>query len=268
MMRPVLVHPSEQAFPIVLDKGLSMNRFTKSSMIYPVILIVGILLFSSGCVMQQGISMNPNNSGWATTDLMVDDFFIAVLDDFAPFTPEGENTSIMDASVEDFLELLETKSSASNITMVKTGETSYFFDFDFTSLQQFLLEMNKLEPQSILTVAPSGKNTSMKFYLDLKNYPQLAKMIPFLSDPNFETFGPLYNEGLSAADYLDMISYILGEEGPDAIMESVISIRITTPTNLISHQGGTKIGVNSVRFDIPLIDILLLAKPISFSATW
>jgi len=245
-----------------------MNRFKTSSILLAAISIVVMLLFTSGCVMQQGISMNANNSGWATTDLVVDDFFIAVLNDFATFTPEGPNTSIMDASVDDFLKMLETKPSASNVTLVKTGESSYFFDFNFTSLQQFLLEMNKLEPQSILTVASEGKNTSLKFYLDLKNYPELAKMIPFLSDPNFETFGPLYNEGLSAADYLDMISYILGEEGPDAIMKSVISIRITTPTSLISQQGGTKTGANSVRFDIPLIDILLLAKPITFSATW
>ena len=245
-----------------------MNRFKNSSLLLTALSIMLMLVFTSGCVMQQGISMNANNSGWATTDLVVDDFFIAVLDDFATFTPEGPQTSIMDASVEDFLEMLQTKPSASNITLVKTGESSYFFDFDFTSLHQFLLEMNNLEPQSILTVGPEGKNTAMKFYLDLKNYPELAKMIPFLADPNFETFGPLYNEGLSAADYLDMISYILGEEGPDAIMQSVISIRITTPTSVISQVGGTKTGANSVRFDIPLIDILLLAKPISFSAIW
>ena len=245
-----------------------MNRFKTSSLLLVAISVIVMLVFTSGCVMQQGISMNANNSGWATTDLVVDDFFIAVLDDFATFTPEGADTSIMDASVDDFLNMLETKPSASNITLVKTGQSSYFFDFDFTSLPQFLLEMNKLAPQSILTVAPEGKNTSLKFYLDLKNYPELAKMVPFLADPNFETFGPLYNEGLSAADYLDMISYILGEEGPSAIMQSVISIRITTPTSVISQIGGTKTGTNSVRFDIPLIDILLLAKPISFSAIW
>jgi hypothetical protein len=245
-----------------------MNRFKPSSLLLSAISLLILLVFTSGCVMQQGISMNANNSGWATTDLVVDDFFIAVLDDFASFTPGSKKTSIMDASVNDFLKMLETKPSASNITLVKTGENSYFFDFDFTSLPQFLLEMNKMERQSILTVAPSGKNTVMKFYLDLKNYPELAKMVPFLADPNFETFGPLYNEGLSAADYLDMISYILGEEGPDAIMQSVISIRIATPTSVISQQGGTKTGTNTVRFDIPLIDILLLAKPITFSATW
>lgn len=245
-----------------------MNRSKASSLLFAAISLLVLLVFTSGCVMQQGISMNTNNSGWATTDLMVDDFFIAVLDDFATFTPEGADTSIMDASVKDFLKMLETKPSASNITLVKTGENSYFFDFDFTSLPQFLLEMNKLEPQSILTVAPAGRNTSLNFYLDLKNYPELAKMVPFLADPNFETFGPLYNEGLSAADYLDMISYILGEEGPEAIMQSVISIRITAPRSVISQQGGTKTGINTVRFDIPLIDILLLAKPITFSATW
>ncbi len=245
-----------------------MSSFPKKSRIISIALVIIAIAISSSCVMQQGITLQANNSGWSTTDLIVDDFFIAVLEDFAPFSPEKKQKTIMEESVDDFVRMLYEMNSASNISVIRTGENGFFIDFDFTSLQQFLLEMNKQQPQSILTFRQAGNRTTMTFNLDMKNYPQLAKMIPFLADPNFETFGPLYNEGMSPEDYLDMISYILGEEGPDAIMESVISMRFTTPAAIVSHQGGKKLGINTVQFDMPLIDILLLAKPITFNVTW
>lgn len=226
------------------------------------------LVFLSGCVMQQGLSLTRNRSGWATTDLYVYDFFLTVLEDFEPFTTEKQETSLMDASVNDFVYQLHETKSASDIASVKLGTNGYFIDFTFSSLEDLLQDLNRREPQTIVKVTSTAGESTLRIYLDLNNYPQLARMVPFLQDPNFETFGPLYNEGMSEEEYLDMISYILGEEGPTAITDSTISLRITTPSVIKHHTGGTKESPNSIRFDIPLIDFLLLAEPIQFSATW
>jgi len=230
--------------------------------------IVLTLFILSSCVMQQGLSMTRTGSGWATTDLYVYDFFLNVLEDFEPFTPEERDKSIMDASVDDFVQQLHETRSATDVASMKIGENGYFIDFVFTSLEDLLRDLNRREPQSIVRITESRSETTLKFYLDLDNYPQLTRIIPFLADPNFETFGPLYNEGMSEEEYLDMISYILGEEGPPSIEDSVISLRITTPTVIKRHEGGVKESPNSIRFDIPLIEFLLLAEPIQFSATW
>lgn len=230
--------------------------------------LVMIMALLGGCVMQQGLSMSNSRSGWATTDLYVYDFFLTVLEDFEPFTPEEREQSIMDASVEDFVTQLHGTSSATNIASSKIGSNGYFIDFTYSSLEDLLSDLNKREPQSIVTVRTKGKDTTLRFYLDLENYPQLTRIIPFLADENFETFGPLYNEGMSEAEYLDMISYILGEDGPPSITNSVISLRLTTPSSIKSQNGGIRESSNSIRFDIPLIEFLLLAKPIEFSATW
>jgi hypothetical protein len=48
----------------------------------------------------------------------------------------------------------------------------------------------------------------------------------------------------------------------------VISLRLTTPSSIKSQNGGIRESSNSIRFDIPLIEFLLLAEPIEFSATW
>ena len=242
-----------------------MSRRRAMRVMFSVVLAVLLL---SGCVMQQGLSLTRNRSGWATTDLYVYDFFLPVLDDFEPFTPEDRTLSIMDASVEDFVQQLYTTRSATEVASMKIGPNGYFIDFTFTSLEDLLRDLNRREPQTIVRVTTSAVGTTLTFSLDLDNYPQLARMIPFLSDPNFETFGPLYNEGMSEEEYLDMISYILGEEGPQAIIDSVISLRITSPSIITHHVGGEKESPNSIRCDIPLIEFLLLAQPITFSATW
>ncbi len=219
-------------------------------------------------MLYQGLNVSSTKAGWATTDLTAYDFFIDVLEDFRPFTSEEEPRPMLDTFIDDFVNQLYTTNSASNISAMKIGEGGYFIDFTFSSLEQLLDDLNARQKQSIVKIEEHGRETTLKIYLDLDNYPQLEKIIPFLADPNFETFGPRYNEGMSDAEYLEMIDYILGEEGPGAIEESLIALRINTPKNILSHSGGTKESSSSIRFEIPLIDFLLLAHPIEFSVTW
>jgi len=228
-----------------------------------------ILIFTlSGCVMQQGISLTATQSGWATTDLSVYDFFVKVLEDFEPLDPELEEKPILQSSVEDFVTELDAAESTDFVDAIQINDTNYFIDFTFSSLQELLNDLNDRDEQSLLTITKNGKRTRMNFYLDLDNYPELERIVPFMADENFETFGPRYNVGMSEAEYLEMIMYILGEEGPPAIEESVISLRLNTPGRILDSEGGVLESSNTIRFDIPLIDILLLAEPVSFYAEW
>ena len=240
----------------------------RSSLIIAAVVTMAIVLGTSGCVMGQTIALNADNSGIAATDLVVDEFFIAVLEDFQAFEPERKDQTIMDASVESFNKGMAAKQSVSQVKSAKLGPTSYVVSFSFSDLNRFMLEMNEMKSQSLLNVTAAGNRTTFSISLNMQTYPQLTKLIPFLADPNFETFGPLYNEGMSEADYLDMISYILGEEGPPAITQSTIILLLEVPRPIISVNGGTLLGTRTARLEIPLIDFLLLAKPIEFNVTW
>ncbi|MBN2859784.1 MAG: hypothetical protein JXK93_05945 [Sphaerochaetaceae bacterium] len=235
----------------------------------PLIAAAIILIFTlSGCVMQQGISLTSTQSGWATTDLSVYDFFVRVLEDFEPFDPDLEEKPILETAVEDFVTELDAAQSTDFVDAMQINDTNYFIDFTFSSLQELLKDLNDREEQSLLTITKKGSRTRMSFYLDLDNYPELERIVPFMADENFETFGPRYNVGMSEAEYLEMIMYILGEEGPPAIDESVISLRLNTPGRILASEGGVMESSNTIRFDIPLIDILLLGEPVSFYAEW
>ena len=232
-----------------------------------IIIIISIAALTS-CVMQQGISLSSGNNGWATTDLSVTPFFATVLEDFQPFSEEENPRPILDTSIEEFIRELTKASSTSQISSLKLNDYTYFIDFTFSSLTQLLTDLNNREEQSIITISKVGDKTRLDFFLDINNYPELARIVPFIADENFETFGPLYNIGMSEDEYYEMISYILDEKGPKEIQQSLISLVLTTPSTITSQRGGIKEGNNVIRFDIPLIDILLLSEPIKFYAQW
>ena len=108
----------------------------------------------------------------------------------------------------------------------------------------------------------NGK-THVEISINMGNYEQLTKMIPFLADPNFEVYGPLYNNDLTEEEYLEMVSFILGEQCPDSIAASSIKIQVVAPKAISDHNGKLR-NSKTVEFSFPLIDFLLLHHSIDF----
>ncbi|MGI6467056.1 MAG: hypothetical protein ACOXZZ_05655 [Sphaerochaetaceae bacterium] len=232
------------------------------------LLIVLLVITLSSCVVQQALFINQRGGGESTTNLNVDQFFVDLLDDFELLAGGSQDKSYLDNSIENFVNNLRTTDSAYYATSSKVGLNSYLIEFSFSSFEKLLDELNEKEKQSIVKIRELALDTTLNINLNIDNYPQLVKMVPFLAEPNFETFGPLYNEGISEDEYLEMVSYILGEQAPSSIESSIISLQITLPKNVKRLTNGTKISAKVVRFDIPLIDFLLLAEPIIFQVTW
>ncbi|NCC65797.1 MAG: hypothetical protein EOM15_14205 [Spirochaetia bacterium] len=228
------------------------------------LLIVFLLLFAS-CTITESLSFKQTGYHYSEFDFSVEEFFIAVLQDFSEFSaPDVGEGELMDRAIEDFERALAYSPTTRTVDLRKTGENSYVGTFEFSNIMRLLSDLGAGENQNLLKVT----NNSMTFFLSMDNYHQLVPVIPFLADENFEAFGPVYNQGLSEDDYLEMISFMLGEEGPPAIESSVITLRVNTPTAITSFSNGEKVSEQVYEFSFPLIDFLLLAKPITFSVSW
>jgi hypothetical protein len=227
-------------------------------------LFLGSLLSFTSCTVTENLNIRQDNTYSSAFQFSVEDFFIAVLQDFGDFMPADTNATLMDGAIDDFQKALEKGSSTGNIVFSKIDDNSYKGTFDFTNIEQLFSDLGAGNNQTILT----RNNKTLKFNLSIDNYDQLVPVIPFLSDENFEAFGPTYNKGLNEADYLEMISFMLGEEGPDAITNSTITMRINTPSSITTFSNGKKISDTVFEFSFPLIDFLLLAKPITFTVSW
>ena len=222
-----------------------------------------LIITLSSCTVSQHINLAPQR-GEASFAFSVEEFFVDVLEDFSDFSAEKSEQPIMEEAIDEFEALLVSAPSTSAVALTKIGENAWDGTFRFTNLDRLVTDLGAPSNQRLLTTTAN----SVTFFLSLDTYDQLVPIIPFLADENFEAFGPLYNQGLSVDDYLEMISFMLGEEGPPAIEQSTITLLLETPSPIKTMSRGRKINLTTFEFSFPLIDFLLLAEPITFTVTW
>lgn len=230
-------------------------------MIIPILML--LMLFPS-CLVTETITAESGNEGNSKTDLTVDPFFLSVLEDFSSFT-SGDGYTVMDDAMVGFASAVNSSSSASDVRLLSDGEGKrYIISFDYTSLVNLLKDLNGGKGNSLFTITQS----SISFRLDMDNYAELKDVIPFLSDENFEVYGPEYSNGMTEEEYTDMITFLLGEESPEALGNSSVSITIKVPGTVTKVTGAVKTASDTVCYTFPVIDFLLLNEPLSFSVSW
>jgi hypothetical protein len=74
-------------------------------------------------------------------------------------------------------------------------------------------------------------------------------------------------EAIGKDEYLDLVGSVYGKGIADEIAESVISASIDFPGKVQSVKGGTFFG-SRAEFKIPLVELLVMEMPLSYSASW
>ena len=241
--------------------------------ILPILLSMAVLcsLLLSSCVVANKLTFSGDLvtaqavPGKDHVDLSVYDFFVDVMEDLSNWEDKGNNDPIMDVAVNDFVKKLKESSVTSAVMFLEAGHNTYMGDFAFSDFSTLLADLSSGKTdQSIVTIGRSGDLTRVEININMDNYPELTDIIPFLADPNFEVYGPLYNHDLSEEEYLEMVSFILGEECPENIAKSSIKLQVVAPKAITAHNGTLIRNNMTVEFTFPLIDFLLLHKPINF----
>ena len=196
------------------------------------------------------------------SDISIQQFFIDVLNDYAEFMPSSDE-SIMDSAVSTFAGQIEATDEGRSTLFVKTGENDYSGYFEFGDIEALADQLGGQE-QSIIRQT----DKSLSFYCSIDNYTELESIVPFLADPNISVYLAQYNIGYSEQDYMDMITFAIGEEAPDALRSSMITINVTVPGTITAIEGAVQTGPDSLSYSFPLIDFLLLAEPLAFSVQW
>ncbi len=227
-----------------------------------------ILSFSS-CKVTQTLNLKGNLttqdslSGKSHTDISVSDYFVSVIEDLSNWEESGNDDPILQVAVDDFVKNLTASDTASSIKFIKNGTNTYMGDFSFSDFNDLILDLSKEQDCSLVRATEVDGKTHVQIHLGMDNYEELTKIVPFLANPNFEVYGPLYNNDLTEENYLEMMSFILGEQCPEEILNSNVTIQVVAPKEIASHNGTLK-NSKVVVFSFPLIDFLLLHEPIDF----
>lgn len=227
-----------------------------------ILLFLTVLLLSS-CAVSSALELETQKSGSFETDIEANDFFCGIIEDLASFTRSSDR-SLLETATEDFVRSLRFSPYASSASYTKHDDSeSYTVNFEFSALRQLVDYLASDTKQTVLTLS----DDSLVLDINISNYSQLQKMVPFLADENIEVYGPLYNQDYEVDDYLLMMAFIAGDDAPDGIMSSEISISFKAPS-AITHTNGNLTAEDEVSFVFPLIDFLLLKNPIHFYCQW
>ncbi len=242
----------------------------KTNAVLAAIVAVSCALLLSSCVVAEKLTLDgdytvsPSVPGKNHVDLAVDDFFVGVVEDLSDWQSKGNDDPIIDVAINDFVKNLEASSATTSVRFLESGHNTYMGDFSFSDFPQLLMDLsNGQADQSVVTISERNGRTHVEISINMDNYDQLTKMIPFLADPNFEVYGPMYNNDLTEEEYLEMVSFILGEQCPESIAASSVKIQVVAPKAIVEHNGRLR-NQKTVEFSFPLIDFLLLHESIDF----
>lgn len=218
-----------------------------------------------GCSVTQQLSIEQaDGEHEATSYVTSQPFFVNVANDFDTFTDPDDPEISVDRLMEEMAESFRGGRGVDNIELEKVGERSYMLFLTFHDIQGLVEALGGSSGQDILTL----KDQTLRIHLSIDNYPELEKIVPILSSDDFQPFGPRFNQGISEEEYLDMLSFMLGDEAPDAVRTSSFTIKIDTPKPITSVSNMQKESANTASFTFPLIDVLLLQHPIDASVSW
>lgn len=248
-----------------------MKKKTRSVLIG----LAAAVLLLSGCAVTQTIDLAAGLDGTAGTVLQTSPLFKALIVDLTGFDEKVRNsgqdpdTIILDDTIYAiWAKLLASPAcDVSYFERTDPPDKTYYGSVVFNDLAAMVEDLAspvpKEEARSLVDVSPG----SLTIRIGMDNYGVLAEMVPFLKEENFEAYGPLYNNGSTEEDYLEMMDFILGEGTGDGILASSVKLYFTAPAAIVSTNG-EKVSENSVVFAIPLIKLLLLNEDIVLSCSW
>jgi len=184
----------------------------------------------------------------------------------------GKSGPVLDAAALN--RSLQTAPGISSSALRNSGQEKVNGNIKVSNIGEFL---NMGAVRFVSYTASSGTVPGkLSIHLDRNNAPQVIKQI----SPEAEYYLSLLlapaatGEVISKAEYLEQVelvySMIKGVDGKALAAEiaaSRINLTITLPGTVKSVKGGTYSG-KEARFNVPLIDVLVLEKALDYEITW
>jgi hypothetical protein len=229
-------------------------------------MIIPFVLFS--CMVEQKALIRSDGSGSVDFRFKMEDYFLdtvlemADLAEESPTLKEGEIFDIPQIK-KDFEEnpAIKLESIASPHPSQLKGTIT------FKDIEKVVKHEEDLVESDAITFDREGATKTMTLHLTRENFSQIAGLFPVLENPFFKMFGPEENADTTEEEYLEMIAFAFGEEGAKGVQNSTITLIVTVDGTIVSQSGGT-MEKNRVVFDIPLIRLLLLDTPLTYSISF
>ena len=229
------------------------------------VLLSSLLLLS--CTMKQEIFLENDGSGTASVEINLKNFVLPTIEDLAEVSPDVDPDELL--SPEKITESMLENPEISNVHAVRPLKNRLKIDFDFGNIED-LFEQTEDEIQSsgLIKIDKIGGETKLTLTINKDTYKGFSGIIPNIDDPTMAALAPDPDMDLTETEYLDMIEFFFGDDGPEGVLDSMLNLVINVNGTVTNQRGGRKLSNNKVEFNVPLIRILLLDRNLVYSITY
>ena len=232
--------------------------------------VLALLLATAGCTVNQQLTLRVDRSGEAQIQVRLAPVFVDYLDTLAEAAGDSE---ILPESVFDTEEVRRSigERRGATVTHVATPtpeELALSLTFeDLKALLAYHAPVPGPASRPLVTLSGSGPAT-LRVHLARDNYRGLTALFPILDHPLLVSLGPQQDLEVTDAEYLEMMGFVLGDEGPSAIEDSTVTVRIQVDGRILEHDDGELQEDGSLLITIPLLRILVLDEPLDYTVVY
>ena len=232
--------------------------------------VAGALLATcllAGCSVNQDVAVFVNGSGEAQVRVDLQPVFVDYLLALAEIaeeveTPEDPSAALFDVSEVEAAIAEWPGVEAARIATPTSDQLELHLTFD--DLQAAFAPTAPDAGTTPLISLTGSERRTLSVHLDSDNYHQLTTLFPVLEHPLVISLGPQPNLEVTDDEYLEMMQFVLGDEGPPAILDSQVTVRVQVEGRVVEQDGGELQDDGSVLITIPLLRILVLDQPLDY----
>jgi len=226
-----------------------MGRRVRTS----ILLFIGALL--AACTAKPAIVVEGDGSGTAKVRLEVKKLF-------ADYFTADEGAKVFDtARIRTGME--RRPGFVVRRIATPTPETLEM-DLLFHDLRSLFSDEIPPNNDGIIRVTKKDGKTTIALHLDRDSAKQVGALFSAVSNPAFKEMSPRQQKTRTEKEYLEAIEFAVGKEGPPLMKSSCLELTVKVDGTLVSQTGGKVVG-DTVVFNVPLLRMLMLEKPLDYS---
>jgi len=188
---------------------------------------------------------------------------VGLVQSIKSFIGDARNTPVLDAGA--ISRSLAAASGIKSASLKNTSAEALEGTISISNVGELLLS----EKDMFITYNESPASSSITVVLDRNSAPLLiSRLSPEVEEYLSALMAPVVlGEYMSSGDYLNLVSMIYGRPLADEIAAARITASIDFPRPVTSVTGGTSSG-RRAEFNIPLLDLMVLEKPLRYEIYW
>ena len=229
------------------------------------VILSSLLLFS--CSMKQEIFLETDGSGTANVEITLKSFVLPTIEDLAEVSPDVDPDELL--SPDKIKESMLENPEITNVEADRPLKNKLNISFDFGSIEDLFNQTeDEVKSSGLIKIEDLGNETKLTLTINKETYKGFSNIIPNIDDPTMAALAPDPEMNVSESEYLDMIEFFFGDDGPGGILDSNLSLILNVNGSIVDQRGGRKLSSNQVEFNVPLIRILLLDRNLVYSVTY